>query len=428
MGKMNKVQTRAKASKRRNIFTKINRTYWLIAFVIIGALCFMTYSIYDKYMDTLNWEKMDPSITMASQSLDLLYDKNPESKKNKIEFNKLIEKMMTSDGELTAEANKSNLKELKSYLKHIDTKSSEKDYEKMYAEVALKYSLQTQYNDLFEDEEQTILKKNVTPLTLAKLNESSFNDLTTLFIKNHNDKFVKNFLAKEKNLVSDVETFNKLIEEFDTAVEIKDKTITLKSGYRNNIQEIFKSTLQKLHLDWKSTDYMSNIVTMLNPVTEKMMSDYLSYSEYETDMANKEQVYYSWKLTKDEFFATVEAIHQQAIAEKRAREEAERIARELAAAKKTAKEYIGKLPTISSSVRNEFLSAIDNAQYIENVNAIVNQAQNAEAQAKQSIIDKENAEKEKEKEKETEKNKENDKVPNDDKNDSEKESTTDSSK
>lgn len=414
MAKTNKPQTRAKASKRRKVFSSINKVYWLLALLIVSALGFMTYSIYNKYMDTLNWEKMDPSVTMASQSLDLLYDKDPDSKKNKIEFNKLIEKMMTSDGELTAETNKSNLKQLKRYLDKIDTKSSEKDYEKLYAEVALKFSLQTQYNDLFEDEEQTILKRDVTPATLAKLNENSFNDLTTLFIKNHDDKFVKNFLAKENNLISDVDTFNALIEAFDEGVIIENKTVTLREGYRKNIQDIFNSTLNTLKFNWKSTSYMEGIVTMLKPVTNKMLSDYSKYSEYETDMANKEQAYYAWQLTKDDFFATVEAIHQQAIAEKRAKEEAERIARELSAAKSTAKEYVSKLPTISSSVKSSYLSAIDNAQYLDEVNSIVSQAQESESKAKQDIIDKENEEKAKEEaDKQKEKDKNKDKVTTD---------------
>lgn len=414
MAKTNKPQTRAKASKRRKVFSSINKVYWLLALLIVSALGFMTYSIYNKYMDTLNWEKMDPSVTMASQSLDLLYDKDPDSKKNKIEFNKLIEKMMTSDGELTAETNKSNLKQLKRYLDKIDTKSSEKDYEKLYAEVALKFSLQTQYNDLFEDEEQTILKRDVTPATLAKLNENSFNDLTTLFIKNHDDKFVKNFLAKENNLISDVDTFNALIEAFDEGVIIENKTVTLREGYRKNIQDIFNSTLNTLKFNWKSTSYMDGIVTMLKPVTNKMLSDYSKYSEYETDMANKEQAYYAWQLTKDDFFATVEAIHQQAIAEKRAKEEAERIARELSAAKSTAKEYVSKLPTISSSVKSSYLSAIDNAQYLDEVNSIVSQAQESESKAKQDIIDKENEEKAKEEaDKQKEKDKNKDKVTTD---------------
>lgn len=390
LGKTNKKQLRAKASKRRRMFKKINRTYWLIAFGVVGSLGFMTYSIYDKYVDTLDWEKMDPSVTMASQSLDLLYDKNPESKKSKIAFTKLSEKMMDTGGLLTEDANKSNLKELKGYLNKIDTKSSEQDYEKLYAEIALKYSLNVQYDELFKDKKNKVLKENVTPATLAQLNERTFNDLTVLFINDNEDEFVSTYLSKEKELISDVESFNNLVEVFESGVLIENKVITLKDGYTGNLNTLFTNTLNNLKFNWESTKYMSGLITMLEPVTDKMISDYSKYKAYETDIANKDQAYYAWELTKADFFATVEAIHQQAIAEKRAREEAIRLAEELKNAKVAAKEYVSGLTTISSELKDSILAGIDNAQYIDGVNSLVSQAQNADAQVKQDIIDKEN--------------------------------------
>lgn len=397
---MNKKESnRMKVLRRRNARKGVNRIFWIAVLVVISLLGFMTFQIYQKYMETLDWEKMDPSVTLASQSLDLLYDKDPESKKSKVEFNKLRDRLLTQDGQLTDEANKSNVNELKRLLGKINNKSSEVDYDKEYAEVALKYSLDVQYNDLFKDKAHSQFKSHVTPLTLAKLNDSTFKDLETLFNMNHNDKFVQDYVEKENKLVDDANVFNELVGVFNEAVIVDKKTISLKEGYKENLGRKFDSTFKNLRYDWSSTEYMSRIVNLLGPLNEEVIKDYDKYQAYLTDMANKDVAYEQWQITQNEWFQAVEAIHNQAIAEKRAREEAARIKKELEEAIKVAIEDISKLKNISDTERKDYLAQIANASTANEVRGVVYTAQ---ARDKFIVDEKERLEKEAEEQKKKE--------------------------
>lgn len=355
----------------------------------------MGVQVWNKYNDTLDWEKQDPRATMATQSLDLLYDKDPLARKSKIEFGELRKSMLTKEGMLTEKANKTNISELKRLLGEINTKSSEVDYEKEYAEVALKYSLDIQYKELFENHDGVTFKDHVTPLTLAELNNSTFDDLNTLFKMNNNDQFVKDFILKERKMSHDVETFNEITSLFDQAVVIKDKSLTLKEGYTDNLEDQFLIAKSNLNYKWSSTDYMVRIVGLIAPMNQELIKDYASYKSYQTDLANKELAYSNWELTKNEWYATVEAIREQALAEKAAREEAARVKVLRDEELVIAIEEIDLLTNISDEERTNYLNRLSNTVTPDDVHAIVN-----EAKARDTFIvdEAERIEKEKEEE------------------------------
>lgn len=81
-----KIKKNKFAKRRWQVFRQVNRLYWFVAIVALVGIGVMGSSVYGKYKDTLNWKKNSSKVTMASQSLDLLYDKDPKSKESKISF------------------------------------------------------------------------------------------------------------------------------------------------------------------------------------------------------------------------------------------------------------------------------------------------------------------------------------------------------
>lgn len=404
--KKQKPEVRAKGVKRYKFFKALNKVYWVLIIGVILGLGFISFEIYNKYMKLLVWDKNDPGITLASQSLDLLYDDDPISKESKIEFMKLHKSMLTRDGDLTKSASRQNVREMETLLSKINTKSSEVDYEKLYAEVALKYSIQQQYNDLFEDEERSIIKSSVTPKEIAELNNKTFNDLSAIYIKNHEDGFVIRFIEEENDLSKDVDTFNELVSMFNDGVVIKENTLTLKDGYDEDLSLAFNQIESKLVYNWTSTEYMNRIIDLLEPITEAVAKDYAKYHEYETDIANRELAYENWKLTQQEWFDTVNAIREQALAEKRAKEEAERLRKELEAARPVAIATIKGLDELTSSQINEYINQINSAQTMKELDDVVS---NAIDQNNKVKSDRDEAKKKEEEQAQKDKDKENEK-------------------
>lgn len=369
-----KEELRSKSVKRWKIFRGVNRLFWFVVVGVILVLGGMTYKIWDKYNDTLDWEKNDSSIQMASQSLDMLYDKDPKSKERKLEFTNLRKTMIDNDGQLTDEATKSNINKLKNYLKDINTDSSEIDYKKEYAEIALKYSLNQQYDDLFKDDSKTILKESVTPLSLSELNDQIFDDLKTLYKMNKDDKFVEAYINKEKRLIKDVTSFNSLVTLFNEAVIIDKNTLTLKEGYTDNLKESFDTIYSNLSYDWTSTSFMTTVVSMLKPINDEVIKDHEAYQAYITDMGNKEVAYSEWEQTKTDFFAAVQAIHEQAVAEKRAREAEEQRLNELAQLVKDKIEELKKFTNLPEVEYDKYIQRLEEAETKEAVYEIFSQA------------------------------------------------------
>lgn len=374
-----KIKKNKRRKLRWNIFRQINRLYWVGALVVVAFIAFMGSSVHSKYKNTLDWKKnTSSSVTMANQSLDLLYDKDPVSRENKASFDKLRAKMINSDGSLTKHATWANLKTLERTLSRINTKGSTRDYKKLYAEVALKFSLDEQYDSLFIDKGHNELKKTVSPATLAALNDSSFNDLNALFNANNDDKFVESYISRIKKLLSDVDTFNELVDLFNNSVVIENKTVTLKDGYHDSLDANFGAIHSKLNHKWSSTLYMENVVKMLKPVVAKTQEQYLVYGKYETDMKNREEAYTAWQATQEDFFNQVKAIHEAAIKEKRAKEEEDRRKKEVADAKDPAKKTIDTLVNLSAQEKDKFKSAIDAADTMDKIKAIITDAQKAD--------------------------------------------------
>lgn len=378
-----KIKKNKFAKRRWQVFRQVNRLYWFVAIVALVGIGVMGSSVYGKYKDTLNWKKNSSKVTMASQSLDLLYDKDPKSKESKISFDNLRAKLINSDGTLTKAADRTNLKKLERYLKEINTKGSEKDYKKLYAEIALKYSLKLQYDNLFANKAHTSLKKDISPSTIAQLNDSAFDDLQTLFLRNNDDKFVSNYLAGIETLLDDVDSFNELVDTFNSAVVIKNKEVTLKDGYHDNLEATFGATHSKLNYNWDSTKYMTNIVTMLKPVVAKTQEAYLTYGKYETDMANKQAAYEAWQATQADFLEQVKAIHAAAVKEKHEREEKEKKEKELADAKGPSKQQIDNLENLTEQDKINFKKRIDEADSMDKLQPILSEAQALDLKIKQ---------------------------------------------
>lgn len=306
-----------------------NRIYWTSIFLGVVASASIGGIIFNNYEKTLHWDNKVSGITMAKQSLDLLYDSNPTSKANKIKFAKLRATMLNKDGSLTKDATKNNVNLLKSYLSRINTANSTTNYKKQYGEIALKYSIQAQFDSLFTDSSHTTLKQSVTPQVISNLNNSTFDDLSKLFVINPNDKFVKNTIDEENKLGSDILTFNKLVTLFTSNTVITKKYITLKPGYHENLTDKYNTLKSKLKYNWNLTKYMDNLVTILLPVVNKTIKRYDKYNAYTLDIRNKKEAYAEWKEQQDDFFASLKTIHQNAVTEKHRQEE---LAREQSAA------------------------------------------------------------------------------------------------
>lgn len=368
-------KSRFKSGKWKRIRTAINRFYWLISISTVVVILLISLSIALKYKNSVTWTKDDNSTPLASQTLDMLYDDDSTSKKAKQDFLSLSKQMLNDDGTITSLATKSNVTKLKKLLSQINVISNEINYQNIYAEITLKYALTRQYNDLFIDGSTTELKSSVSPATIAELNNSTYADINTLFMRNHDDKFVSDWLTAMNAFEPDIKTFNSLIQLFSQAVIIDGNTLTLQDGYHDDLAIQFTSTKSNLQYNWNSTEYMTRIVSLLNPVLEKVQSDYSAYANYEADMAEKELAYANWQQTQADFFAEVESIKQKALAEKAAKEEAARLAAELAEAKPLAKEKINNMINLTEEQKSAFVSAIDNATLISQVNNIVNNAQ-----------------------------------------------------
>lgn len=377
LSKKNKSSGRKERQRRnriKNTFKWLGRFSWIYILIMILILVIIGTNVLNKYYKTMDWEKNTNTIAMADQSLDLLYDDNEESKRAKTEFINLYKQLITTDGSLSDKVNVSTVKELKRHLDKIDLKSSEVDYDVMYAEVAMKYSLNEQFDKLFADEKRNQLKSDVTPATLAKFNNDTYPDLKLLYIMNNEDQFVINMIDDEAKFSNDVNIFNELTEVFSNAITVSGNTATFNPGYNGNISLDFNSKLRELEYKWDSTKYMSNVISLLGPTLEEIHKAYNNYAKYETDVANRDIALQSWDIEKQQFFYEVQAIRDRALAEKAERERRERIRAELEKGLPEAKDTLKEFKGLTNDEYNDYLRQLENATSMEDVNIILTNA------------------------------------------------------
>lgn len=373
--KRKEITSRSKGATRTKIFRVINKIYLSIIIIASVILIVIGVRLIDKYNETLTWKRLDPSITMANQSLDTLYDDNEISKENKIKFKKLYDSMITEDGLLTENATKSNIKTLEQYLNKIDLESSNINYKQLYGEIVLKYSLEKKYNNLFSSIENSELKKEVTPLTLVKLNNETFDDLKLLYSYNPNDKFVQRYIENENKINNDVEIFNELVNSFKDTIVMNGDKISYKEGYHDFYLNQFDEILNKLSYKWESTDYMKKIVILLTPINEQVIKEYNAYFEYENDQDEKNQAYQQWGWERQAFFNEVETIRQQALYEKEQRMIEEQRLQQLQKRKTEVIKLINEFQYLEKTERSKYISQIEAAYNIDSVNYYYEQAQ-----------------------------------------------------
>lgn len=313
--------------KKRHL--SLNKIYWTLSIIIIIVVSVITSKIVYQYINTSKWSTAPSKITLADESIDMLYDKSETSRKNKVLFMDLYNQLISKNGDLTKKANSYNIHKLKTYYNNFNSNNSSTNYKKMYAEVLLKYSILEQFDNLFTDSTYTTLDTEVTPQSILNLNNSTFSDLTTLFVQNPDDAFVKRIINTETRLNKDIITLDDLTDNFNQAYSINKRYITLNPGYHKNITVIYKSKLSNLILNWNSTNYMTKLNDMMAPVVKWTMKRYSAYNNYLDDMQRKEIEYYNWNSEKQEFLAKVQATHQAAVEAKHQQEE---IAKEQAAA------------------------------------------------------------------------------------------------
>ena len=320
-----------------------SNVYWSVVLVFIAMIISLGVGILNQYTSSIKWKvSSNEKIAMANQSIDMLYDNSETSRENKIKFAALYSKMITKNGDLTSEATPGNVKKLHNYYTHLNSKGSDFNYKKRDAEVRLKYAILEQFDNLFTYDTHSVLYRKVTPTTIVNLNNSTFDDLTTLFVQNPHDAFVARIIKQEKKLNKDIIVLDNVAQKFNDAYKfnIDDTEVTLKPGYHDNITAIYRQGMSALNYDWKSTKYMQQINNMMKPIIAWTIRKYEIYQNYLDDMKDKNSSYAAWKEQQQEFFANVKSTHAAAVA---AKHQAEELAREQkvaaeAEAKRKAKE------------------------------------------------------------------------------------------
>lgn len=302
--------------KPRKRWLTLNKIYWFVILAIVLAGTFMLVDIGRKYVQSSTWkEAPDSKIALANQSIDMLYDKSEKSRQSKIEFSALYNKIMKKDGDLNSkQATPENIDKIKELYKNMSThKGSETNYQKMYAEVLLKYSIQQQFDNLFTDTSKTVFERTVTPKTIVDLNESTFADLTALFVQNPDDAFVHRIIELETSMNKDIQTLDGMAKDFNDAFVFTGKTVTLRPGYHDDIVSKHKRSLSNLDYNWESTTYMSKIVDVMEPVINWTVSKYAKFADYQADMKAKATALAGWEQEKQQFLAQVKATHEAAV-------------------------------------------------------------------------------------------------------------------
>lgn len=381
-------------SKHFRAYKKLtaNKIYWSLILVLIIAGISIGGGLLQQYTSSSKWkEAPDSKVALANQSIDMLYDKNETSRANKIKFLNLYNKIISNKGNLNTKfATPENIKKIKHYYKHFNSKGSTTNYNKMYAEVLLKYSIQEQFDNLFTDDNHSTLEGTVTPTTIVDLNNSTFNDLTTLFVQNPNDAFVEHIIKLETKLNKDIKVLNKVTSDFNNAYVFNSNTVSLRKGYTKDITSIYRTEMSSLTYDWDSTEYMQSIVTMMKPIVTWTQNQYDKYSTYIADMQNKKNAYSQWTNEKQAFFEKVTATHKAAVEAKHYQEQLARERAEAAKKAKEQKEYdSGQKAGLADGKSHNEKADLSNesSQYREGYNAGYSQGQN-QAKAESESIEK----------------------------------------
>lgn len=356
-----------------------NRLYWLGILAIIGILVYFSVGIVSRYNNTLSWKHMDQSTVMAKQSLDMLYDKNNKSKEAKEKFMKYYHKAIKKNGDYNEDTSLSRVKEMKALLNDINIRKGDTDYNKLYAEVSLKYSLTQQYNSLFADKAHRLLNKNITPKEILNLSNTSFNGLSALFVRNHDDIFVDKYLEKFKKFSHDIDVFNELYNLFEQAISIDGSTVTLQQGYYKKLVSIYDNKKSDFNYQWKSTKFMDDIVRIMKPINEEVSADYKKYNNYLKDIEEKQNAIAQWKQEQYDFLQRIQSIRDEAIA-KKAQEEADREEKDaVKRLKEKAEEIFESFIYMTPSRQAEYMRAINGSTSSTHIKDLIQQAKDEES-------------------------------------------------
>lgn len=359
-----------------------NKVYWFTAGLLALGTLGISGAVLHQYSSSLNWaDANNTSIPMAKQSIDMLYDKSAKSKKAKAAFLNLYHKIINSDGSLNnTNATPMAIAKIKSLYKSFNAASDPSNYQRKYGEILLKYSIQEQFDNLFTDDSDTSLENNVTPMQVAKLNNSTYNDLSSLYAQNPKDAFVKHIISLEKSLNNDIQILNDIASKFNNAYSIDRTTVTLTNGYHGDITDEFNSGMNNLKYNWESTKYIKHIVDIMNPILQWTRTQYSKHEIYIQDLQAKSSAFANWKQEQKDFFAKVEAIHQAALT---AQKQAEQAKKDKQAAKDKADyqsgQNDGKQDADNKTVVNNFNGKSDKYQqgYIDGYKAEKLKLQNA---------------------------------------------------
>lgn len=366
--------TRTEKYKNKLKRLSANKVYWITVGVLAIGTLGITGSVLHHYSSSLNWTKAtNTSVPLAKQSIDMLYDKSSQSRKAKMEFVSLYHDMINSDGSLNRdEATPMNIAKVKSLYKQFNASSDPANYQRKYGELLLKYSIQEQLDNLFTDDSDTSLENNVTPTQVAKFNNSTYNDLSSLYAQNSNDAFVKHIIQVEEELNNDIQTLNDIAGSFDKAFSIGRTTVTLADGYHDNITDEFNQKMTSLRFDWQSTNYIKRVVQVMNPILKWTMNKYNQHEIYIKDLQAKSSAFANWQNEQKQFFAKVQAIHDAAV-------EAQRQAQAAKAAQKARQDKqdydegqgIGKQDADNDAFNNNFDGKSDKYKlgYMDGYNA-----------------------------------------------------------
>lgn len=327
-------QSQAQQPIKKKTMTK-NKVYWITAGILAIGTLGITGTVLHQYSSSLNWaDANNTSIPLAKQSIDMLYDKSAKSKKAKAAFLSLYHKIINNDGSLNSNnATPMAIAKIKSLYKSFNSASDPANYQRKYGEILLKYSIQEQFDNLFTDDSDTSLESNVTPTQVAKLNNSTYSDLSALYAQNPKDAFVEHIIELEKSLNKDIQTLNDVASKFNNAYSIDRTTVTLSSGYHGDITDEFNSDMSSLKYNWESTDYIKHIVNIMNPILEWTRSQYSKHEIYIQDLQAKSAAFNNWQQEQKQFFAKVQAIHEAAV---KAKQQAEQAKKDKQAAKDKA--------------------------------------------------------------------------------------------
>lgn len=250
---------------------------FLISTTLLGAT-------YMNYQKSLHWSENKSSLKMADMPIDTLTDTGAQAQA-KEHFVWLANKAIAPNGQLQA-----NAKDMKNLKKALDkVKTSKSIYRKKYDKVYTKYMIRKKLNSLFA--KKNVLKKSTTPAKVYNVLDDISPELNTIYIHNHNDAFVHEYIKEVRYLVHDTNIITSTFNEINGVIKTEHGTMTPVASLTNERYNKIYARLDKVHYTWLYLDKFKSMQDAIQDVLEKQGDKINSYNNWQGDLKAKRDAY-----------------------------------------------------------------------------------------------------------------------------------------